>query len=134
MCFNLDNRLIDGDLRRDALALQKSGDWDDQGPQLAESFGAESGGTSSINSQDDEYRWAGVEDPKVMITTSRDPSARLKKFAKEFRLLIPNAQRLNRGNYEFGQLLTACRANSVSDFIVLHEHRYAHTFFKVSMD
>ena len=75
------------------------------------------------NSQDDEYKWAGVEDPKVMITTSRDPSARLKKFAKEFRLLIPNSQRLNRGNYEFNQLMTACRANAVTDFLVLHEHR-----------
>ena len=64
-----------------------------------------------------------MEDPKVMLTTSRDPSARLKKFAKEFRLLIPNSQRLNRGNYEFGQLLTACRANGVTDFLVLHEHR-----------
>ncbi len=77
----------------------------------------------SANSQDDEYRWAGVEDPKVMITTSRDPSARLKKFAKEFRLIIPNSQRLNRGNYEFGQLLSACRSNGVTDFIVIHEHR-----------
>jgi len=118
-----ENRLIDGDLRRDALSLQKSADWDDQGPQLAETIGTESGGTSTQNSQDDEYRWAGVEDPKVMLTTSRDPSARLKKFAKEFRLLIPNAQRLNRGNYEFKQLLTACRANGVTDFMVLHEHR-----------
>ena len=125
LCYflNVENRLIDGDLRRDALSLQKSADWDDQGPQLAETIGTESGGTSTLNSQDDEYRWAGVEDPKVMLTTSRDPSARLKKFAKEFRLLFPNAQRLNRGNYEFGQLLTACRANSVTDFIVLHEHR-----------
>ena len=105
------------------MALQKSGDWDDQGPQQAATFGTESGGTSTLNSQDDEYRWAGVEDPKVMLTTSRDPSARLKKFAKEFRLLIPNAQRLNRGNYEFGQLLSACRSNGVTDFIVLHEHR-----------
>ena len=82
----LENRLIDGDLRRDALALQKSGDWDDAGPQLAEASGGISGGTAlrqgAITSQDDEYRWAGVEDPKVMITTSRDPSARLKKFVK----------------------------------------------------
>ena len=59
----------------------------------------------------------------MMITTSRDPSARLKKFAKEFRLIIPNSQRLNRGNYEFNQLMTACRANAVTDFLVLHEHR-----------
>ena len=115
--------MIDGDLRRDALDLQKSGDWDDQGPQKAEAMGADGGGTSTMNSQDDEYRWAGVEDPKVMITTSRDPSARLKKFAKEFRLLVPNAQRLNRGNYEFNQLMAACRANGVTDFMVLHEHR-----------
>lgn len=32
--------------------------------------------------QDDEYVWAGVEDPKVVVTTSRDPSSRLKQFAK----------------------------------------------------
>lgn len=31
---------------------------------------------------DDEYKWAGVEDPKIMVTTSRDPSSRLKMFAK----------------------------------------------------
>jgi len=122
-----ENRLIDGDLRRDALALQKSGDWDDAGPSLAAASGTATGGTalsaSDDVSQDDEYRWAGVENPKVMITTSRDPSARLKKFTKEFKLLIPNSQRLNRGNYEFNQLMSACRANDVTDFIVIHEHR-----------
>uniref|UniRef100_A0A8C5TQS0 Uncharacterized protein n=1 Tax=Malurus cyaneus samueli TaxID=2593467 RepID=A0A8C5TQS0_9PASS len=32
--------------------------------------------------QDDEYKWAGLEPPKVMVTTSRDPSARLRLFAK----------------------------------------------------
>ena len=31
---------------------------------------------------DDEYAWAGVEDPKVVITTSHNPSSRLKQFAK----------------------------------------------------
>jgi len=31
---------------------------------------------------DDEYKWAGVEDPKLMVTTSRDPSSKLKQFAK----------------------------------------------------
>lgn len=34
------------------------------------------------SSQDDEYKWAGLEPPKVMVTTSRDPSARLRLFAK----------------------------------------------------
>ncbi len=79
--------MIDGDLRRDALALARAGKWDDAGPALAEATGSSSGGTASKSSQDDEYRWAGVEDPKVMITTSRDPSARLKKFAKVMRFV-----------------------------------------------
>ena len=35
-----------------------------------------------MSSQDDEYRLAGVEDPKVVLTTSRDPSSRLKMFTK----------------------------------------------------
>ena len=34
------------------------------------------------NHQDDEYAWAGVQDPKIMITTSHNPSSRLKQFAK----------------------------------------------------
>lgn len=34
---------------------------------------------------DDEYRWAGVEDPKIMITSSHDPSSRLKMFVKVMR-------------------------------------------------
>ena len=63
----------------------------------------------TIYTKDDEYRWAGVEDPKIMITTSRDPSSKLKQFAKELRLIFPGAQRLNRGTYEFKQLMEACR-------------------------
>ena len=31
---------------------------------------------------DDEYVWAGVKDPKIVITTSHNPSSRLKQFAK----------------------------------------------------
>ena len=33
-------------------------------------------------SRDDEYRWAGCEDPKILITTSHSPSAKLKEFSK----------------------------------------------------
>ena len=46
---------------------------------------------------DDEYAHAGERDPKVLITTSRDPSSRLTQFAKELKLVVPNAQRINRG-------------------------------------
>ncbi|KAL8443366.1 hypothetical protein Emed_006890 [Eimeria media] len=72
---------------------------------------------------DDEYAFAGVEDPKVVITTSRNPSSRLQQFTKEFRLLIPNAQRVNRGGYVLGDLVALCRSNQVTDLIILHEHR-----------
>jgi len=44
-------------------------------------------------------------------------------FAKELRLIFPNSQRMNRGNYEMKQLVHACRANDVTDFIIVHEHR-----------
>ena len=62
-----ENRLIDGDLRRDALALQKSGDWDDAGPQKAEEFGAESGGTAAKSSQDDNDKETSTHPPHLTI-------------------------------------------------------------------
>ncbi|KAL1122668.1 hypothetical protein AAG570_002995 [Ranatra chinensis] len=100
---------IDTKLRKDALNLVEKIRW-------------EEGGAGTTH-EDDEYRWAGVEDPKIMITTSRDPSSRLKMFAKELRLILPNSQRMNRGNYEMKQLVHACRANDITDFVIVHEHR-----------
>jgi hypothetical protein len=57
---------------------------------------------------DDEYQNAGIEDPNIFLTTSRDPSSRLIQFAKvlhsitqhahsnhysqEMSLIIPNTQ------------------------------------------
>ncbi|XP_030856046.1 U3 small nucleolar ribonucleoprotein protein IMP4 [Strongylocentrotus purpuratus] len=105
-----ENKKIPTELQKDALALQKSLAFDDEGGE-------------ELNHIDDEYRWAGVEDPKIMLTTSRDPSSKLKQFAKELKLILPNAQRLNRGNYEISQLVQACRANDVTDLIMVHEHR-----------
>ncbi|CBZ55021.1 putative U3 small nucleolar ribonucleoprotein protein [Neospora caninum Liverpool] len=72
---------------------------------------------------DDEYAYAGVEDPKVVLTTSRNPSSRLQQFVKELRLLIPNSQRINRGGYVVNDLVELCRSNSVTDLIIIHEHR-----------
>ncbi|XP_032694066.1 U3 small nucleolar ribonucleoprotein protein IMP4 isoform X2 [Lontra canadensis] len=106
-----ENCLIPTELRREALALQGSLEFDD------------AGGEGVTNHVDDEYRWAGVEDPKVMITTSRDPSSRLKMFAKELKLVFPGAQRMNRGRHEVGALVRACKANGVTDLLVVHEHR-----------
>ncbi|KAJ2078835.1 snoRNA-binding rRNA-processing protein imp4 [Coemansia sp. RSA 988] len=73
--------------------------------------------------QDDEYARAGIYDPKVVVTTSRDPSTRLQQFAKEMRLIIPNSQRINRGNYVVSEVVETCKANQVTDLVVVHETR-----------
>jgi U3 small nucleolar ribonucleoprotein protein IMP4 len=72
---------------------------------------------------DDEYFRAGMIDPKILITTSRDPSSRLQQFAKELRLIFPKSQRINRGNNVISELVSACKSNDVTDLIILHEHR-----------
>ncbi|VDO52631.1 unnamed protein product [Haemonchus placei] len=124
------NKKIDTALRKDAIELANGAEWGGQ-----------------IMSIDDEYRWAGTKDPKIVITTSREPSSKLKVFVKaglmshfcfrwlgylnilcivcfkEMKLVFPNAQRLNRGHYDVKQLVQACRANDVTDFILLTETR-----------
>ncbi|NXI44800.1 IMP4 protein, partial [Galbula dea] len=102
-----ENRLLPPELRREALALQKELEFDT--PGLSDASG----------SHDDEYRWAGLEPPKVMVTTSREPSSRLREMC----LLIPGARRMNRGRAELGALVDACRAAGVTDLLVLHETR-----------
>lgn len=72
---------------------------------------------------DDEYANASAAPPRVVITTSRAPSSRLSQFAKEIRLIFPDAQRLNRGNIVVSELVAAARANGMTDLIVLHENR-----------
>ncbi|CAG8705969.1 5326_t:CDS:2, partial [Acaulospora morrowiae] len=81
-----DGKPIPTELRKEATELQKELHFDE----------AQTEPTTHI---DDEYARAGIYDPKVLITTSRSPSSRLAQFAKEIRLVIPNSQRVNRGNY-----------------------------------
>ena len=73
--------------------------------------------------QDDEYQNAGIDDPKLLITTSRDPSTRLMSFAKELKLILPNCTRVNRGHTSTDDLVDMCRSNGVTDIIVVHETR-----------
>ncbi|TPX44791.1 hypothetical protein SeMB42_g04209 [Synchytrium endobioticum] len=109
-----DGKPIPYELRDDAEVLRKELHYDEA------HLVASSGPPTHI---DDEYARAGTQDPKLLITTSRDPSSRLQQFAKEMRLVYPNAQRINRGNYVMGDIVEACRANDVTDLIILHEHR-----------
>ncbi|XP_054483187.1 U3 small nucleolar ribonucleoprotein protein IMP4-like, partial [Anoplopoma fimbria] len=99
-CFILlhfENRLLPTEVRKDALQLQKLLSMIDEGAE----------GVSSH--MDDEYKWAGVEDPKVMVTTSRDPSSRLKCFQEE--------------ETKINSLVRACKANNVTDLVIVHETR-----------
>lgn len=103
-------RSLPTELKKDAKRLGKDLPFDE----------AQQDPTSHI---DNEYSRAGISDPKIVITTSRDPSSKLLQFSKEMRLVFPNSHRINRGNYVVKELAEACRANDVTDLIVLHEHR-----------
>merc|ERR1712141_809954 len=105
-----ENKPIPTELKEDALKLQEAIEYDDEG-------------ATHFSSVDDEYKYAGVEDPKLMVTTSRDPSVRLKIFAKEMKLILPNSKRINRGNLEINGLIAECRKNNFTDLIILTENR-----------
>ena len=72
---------------------------------------------------DDEYANVGIRDPKVCVTTSRDPGSRLKQFAKEIKICIPNSQAINRGTYRVGDLLDACKKADFTDIVIVNETR-----------
>lgn len=61
--------------------------------------------------------------PRTLITTSRDPSSRLKQFAKELKLVFPNSKRLNRGNHVLEDIIKTCRASAFTHLVVVSEHR-----------
>lgn len=82
---------------------------------------------------DDEYaQLSGVVDPRILVTTSRDPSSRLGTFAKEMRLLLPTSVRLNRGNLILTNLVDSAKSSGLSDIVLLHEHRGTPTALTVS--
>lgn len=100
---------LPGHLRKDALTLKKFVELDDEQTKTR---------TDSI---DDEYALAGVSDPHVLVTTSRNASQKLLEFAKEVRLVIPNAVRMNRGGLSIHQLMDAARKENFTDVVVLQE-------------
>lgn len=72
---------------------------------------------------DDEYANATVKDPKILLTTSRSPSAPLTQFVKELKIVFPNATRMNRGGQVISEIVEVCRAHDFTDVILVHEHR-----------
>lgn len=100
---------LPGHLKKDAVTLKKFSELDDELTKVP---------TSTI---DDEYARAGVEDPKILVTTSRNASQKLLEFAKEVRLILPNAVRLNRGGLSVPQLMEAARKENYTDVVILQE-------------
>ena len=72
---------------------------------------------------DDEYAATGGREPRVCITTSRDPSSRLRQFAVEMKLVFPNSARMNRGNTTIKEMVDVSKSSEFSDIIVLQETR-----------
>ncbi|KAL1874404.1 hypothetical protein VTK73DRAFT_330 [Phialemonium thermophilum] len=82
---------------------------------------------------DDEYQaLSGVVEPRVLVTTARDPSSRLNAFSKEIRLLFPTGIRLNRGNLILPEIVRSSQAAGLSDLVLLHEHRGVPTAMTIS--
>ncbi|KAK3122753.1 hypothetical protein QOZ80_8AG0617690 [Eleusine coracana subsp. coracana] len=75
------------------------------------------------NAIDDEYANAALGEPKILLTTSRNPSQPLTQFAKELKVVFPNAQRMNRGGQVISEIVDSCRAHNITDLILVHEHR-----------
>ena len=91
---------------------------------LRQEIDAEDSRTAHVRTHiDDEYGDAGLLEPRVCVTTSRDPSSRLKQFAKEIKLLIPNATRTNRGNSRVDELMEGCKQSEFTDVVIVQETR-----------
>lgn len=72
---------------------------------------------------DNEYAMAGARDPKILLTSSHEPSDSMNRFIKELRFLFPNTQRVNRGSQQLPTLVQAAIRNGFTDIIVVHESR-----------
>jgi U3 small nucleolar ribonucleoprotein protein IMP4 len=114
---------------RDALAAGKAlptelrAAYDEHKADIDHEDAKHAPGSAATSHVDDEYGDAGWSDPRVCVTTSRGASARLKQFAKEVRLLVPNATRINRGTRRVDELVEGCRTADFTDLVVVQETR-----------
>lgn len=102
---------IPTELRNEEAALRQEIDHEDQNTAIPRS------------TIDDEYASANEKDPKILLTTSRNPSAPLTQFVKELKFVFPNAESMNRGGQVISEIIETCRAYDFSDVILVHEHR-----------
>lgn len=102
------------------MATEIRGEYDKLKKGLDAEDAKTEGGVQAI---DDEYGEVGLADPRVCVTTSREPSSRLKQFSKELALIIPNATRVNRGGYRVDELVVSAKESDFTDVIMVQETR-----------
>lgn len=106
-----EGKRIPVELKKDSNALMHSNELDDPHVQELKTH------------IDDEYQNVGIYDPKILLTSSRNPSSRMVQFVKELRLCLPNSQRMNRGGTVIKEIVDLCKNNDFTDLVVVHEHR-----------
>ncbi|XP_021750751.1 U3 small nucleolar ribonucleoprotein protein IMP4-like [Chenopodium quinoa] len=106
-----DGKPIPTELRNEEAALRQEIDLEDDYTAVPRSL------------IDDEYAKATEREPKILLTTSRDPSQPLTQFTKELKFVFPNAERMNRGGQIINEIIESCRAREFTDLILVHEHR-----------
>ncbi|XP_021774414.1 U3 small nucleolar ribonucleoprotein protein IMP4-like [Chenopodium quinoa] len=106
-----DGKPIPTELRNEEAALRQEIDLEDDYTAVPRSL------------IDDEYAKATEREPKILLTTSRDPSQPLTQFTKELKFVFPNAERMNRGGQVINEIIESCRAREFTDLILVHEHR-----------
>lgn len=117
--IEIGERVLPTELRPEAENLKKEIDLEDDSTAVPTVYSYII--TFQSLSIDDEYSRAALEDPKVCILTSHNPSQRLKQFAKEIKIIIPNSQIVNRGSYQLSELVDSCRKNGFTDMVFLRE-------------
>ena len=75
---------------------------------------------------------AGIAEYAECVDIGAMEFERLAAFAKEIRLLLPTAVRLNRGNLILPDLVRSAQAAGLSDVVLLHEHRGTPTAMTLS--
>ncbi|KAH9260331.1 hypothetical protein BASA82_000181 [Batrachochytrium salamandrivorans] len=91
--------------------------------KLRASMAWDDGETKQLKTHvDDEYAKTSME-PRICVTTSRDPSSKLKEFSKELKMLFPESRRVNRGQTTLAELVQSCTKAEFTDIVLCTEHR-----------
>lgn len=114
---------IPSSLKEEASSLLNDIEYDGKEPEIEKEDERYSRIGSLSLSMDSEYAKAGIYDPKILITTSRNPSSKLTQFAKELKLIFPGSIRINRGNHVLSELTETCKQHEATDLILVHETR-----------